>query len=71
MSEVVTLSIEAKDGAARVGALKTPQGVVTTPAFMPVATQASVKALTSDEVSALGAGMVLANTYHLMLRPGP
>ena len=71
MGSVVTLSIEATDGAARAGELSTPHGVVTTPAFMPVATQASVKALTSDEVGALGAEMVLANTYHLLLRPGP
>ena len=71
MGDVVTLSIEATDGAARAGELSTPHGVVTTPAFMPVATQASVKALTSDEVGALGAEMVLANTYHLLLRPGP
>lgn len=70
MSVPITLSIEATDSAARVGTLTTPHGVVSTPAFMPVATQASVKALTSDEVSALGAEIVLANTYHLMLRPG-
>lgn len=70
MTDVVMLDIEATDGAARVGTLTTPHGMVTTPAFMPVATQASVKALTSDEVGALGAEMVLANTYHLMLRPG-
>ena len=70
MKDVVSLCIQATDGAARVGTLTTPHGMVSTPAFMPVATQASVKALTSDEVSALGAEMVLANTYHLMLRPG-
>ena len=70
MAEVVTLNVEATDGAARVGRLATPRGGVRTPAFMPVATQASVKALTGDEVRALGAEMALANTYHLMLRPG-
>ena len=70
MSDPITLSIKATDGAARVGTLGTPHGSVSTPAFMPVATQASVKALASDEVGALGAEMVLANTYHLMLRPG-
>jgi queuine tRNA-ribosyltransferase len=70
MSKPVTLSIEATDGAARVGTFTTPHGSVSTPAFMPVATQASVKALASDEVGALGAEIVLANTYHLMLRPG-
>ncbi len=70
MPNVVSLRIESTDGAARAGSLSTPHGSVATPAFMPVATQASVKALTSDEVGALGAEMVLANTYHLMLRPG-
>lgn len=70
MPEVVSLRIETTDGAARVGRLSTPHGLVQTPAFMPVATQASVKALTGDEVAELGAQMVLANTYHLMLRPG-
>ena len=70
MPGVVSLRIESTDGAARAGTLSTPHGSVATPAFMPVATQASVKALTSDEVGALGAAMVLANTYHLMLRPG-
>ena len=70
MSNVVSLRIESTDGAARAGTLSTPHGSVATPAFMPVATQASVKALTSEEVGALGAEMVLANTYHLMLRPG-
>ncbi len=70
MSVPIALSIEATDSAARVGTLTMPHGAVSTPAFMPVATQASVKALTGDEVSRLGAEMVLANTYHLMLRPG-
>lgn len=70
MPDVVSLSIEATDSAARVGMLRTPHGAVQTPAFMPVATQASVKALTGEEVGVLGAEMVLANTYHLMLRPG-
>jgi queuine tRNA-ribosyltransferase len=55
---------------ARLGMLTTPHGEVPTPAFMPVGTQASVKALTPEDVSSLGAGMVLANTYHLYLRPG-
>lgn len=55
---------------ARVGTLITPHGEVPTPAFMPVGTQASVKALTPEDVSGLGAAMVLANTYHLYLRPG-
>jgi queuine tRNA-ribosyltransferase len=62
----------AEDGrsAARKGELTLPHGVVQTPAFMPVGTQATVKTLTPDEVRATGARIVLANTYHLMLRPG-
>ena len=55
---------------ARTGILTTAHGEVQTPAFMPVGTQASVKALTPEDVSGLGAGMVLSNTYHLYLRPG-
>ena len=50
--------------------MRTPHGIVATPAFMPVATQASVKGLSPEEVRALGAGMVLSNAYHLYLRPG-
>jgi queuine tRNA-ribosyltransferase len=57
-------------GRARAGELTTPHGRVATPAFMPVATQASVKSLTPEEVMALGAEMVLCNAYHLYLRPG-
>jgi queuine tRNA-ribosyltransferase len=60
----------ARDGAARRGRIRTRHGVVETPAFMPVATQATVKALTPDEVQATGARMVIMNTYHLWLRPG-
>ncbi len=55
---------------ARRGRLTTPHAIAETPVFMPVGTQATVKSLTWDEVSATGAGMVLANTYHLYLRPG-
>ena len=57
-------------GTARAGTLTTPHAVVPTPCFMPVATQATVKALTPDEVSSAGARMVIMNTYHLWLRPG-
>jgi len=60
----------ASDGAARRGEIATPHGTVRTPAFMPVGTQATVKALYPDQVRETGADMVLANTYHLMLRPG-
>ncbi len=62
--------ILARDGAARRGEILTPHGAIRTPAFMPVGTQASVKAMYPDQVHALGADIVLANTYHLMLRPG-
>ena len=55
---------------ARAGMITTTHGTVPTPAFMPVGTQASVKALTPEDVSSLGAHMVLGNTYHLYLRPG-
>jgi queuine tRNA-ribosyltransferase len=61
----------AQDGAARAGILTTRHGDVPTPTFMPVGTQASVKTLTPAEVAATGARIVLANTYHLWLRPGP
>jgi queuine tRNA-ribosyltransferase len=55
---------------ARLGRLTTPHGVIETPAFMPVGTAATVKALTQDALEELGAGIILANTYHLYLRPG-
>jgi queuine tRNA-ribosyltransferase len=60
----------ATDGAARCGEVMTPHGPVATPAFMPVGTQATVKALAPGTVRATGADIVLGNTYHLMLRPG-
>ena len=68
---VVRLEIEARDGEARAGLLKTPHGLVPTPTFMPVGTQGVVKTLSPDEVAATGARVVLGNTYHLWLRPGP
>ena len=60
----------AQDGAARRGEVTTPRGTIRTPAFMPVGTAATVKALYFDQVKDAGADIVLANTYHLMLRPG-
>ena len=60
----------ATDGAARRGLLHTGHGSVETPAFMPVGTAGTVKGMTAEQVAASGAAMVLANTYHLMLRPG-
>ncbi len=62
--------IAATDGAARTGVLKTARGDIRTPAFMPVGTAATVKALTVDQVASTGADIILGNTYHLMLRPG-
>ncbi len=62
--------ITATSGTARTGALKTPRGDIRTPAFMPVGTAGTVKALYMDQVSDAGADIILGNTYHLMLRPG-
>jgi len=66
----VGFEVLARDGAARAGRLTTAHGVVETPAFMPVGTAATVKAMTPDGVAATGARLILGNTYHLMLRPG-
>src|SRR5580698_401112 len=60
----------ATDGAARTGAMTTAHGIVQTPAFMPVGTQAAVKGVHHDDVRAARTELLLANTYHLMLRPG-
>ena len=65
-----THRVLATDGAARTGVLQTAHGEVATPAFMPVGTAGTVKAMTADAVRATGADIVLGNTYHLMLRPG-
>jgi queuine tRNA-ribosyltransferase len=70
MSAPFSFRLLATDGGARRGEIVTPHGVVQTPAFMPVGTQATVKGLTPDVVRATGAEIVLGNTYHLMLRPG-
>jgi queuine tRNA-ribosyltransferase len=69
---LVALTIEARDGAtdARAGRLRTAHGDVRTPAFVPLATKATVKGLLPSEVKALGYDMVLGNTFHLMLNPG-
>jgi queuine tRNA-ribosyltransferase len=66
----VSFRVVANDGAARAGVLATSRGEIRTPAFMPVGTKGTVKSLHPDEVSALGADVVLANTYHLHFRPG-
>ena len=66
----ISFKLLATDGAARRGQVTTPHGSAQTPMFMPVATQATVKGLTFDEVRSLGAETVLSNAYHLYLRPG-
>src|SRR5678815_4541219 len=63
-------ALDQTDGRARAGRLTTPHGVVDTPAFMPVGTAAAVKAVTRRDLQEAGAQIILANTYHLMLRPG-
>ena len=63
-------AIRASEGRARAGVFSTPRGDILTPAFMPVGTAGAVKALTMDQVRATGAGIILGNTVHLMLRPG-
>jgi queuine tRNA-ribosyltransferase len=68
---VISYQLDATSGAARAGRISTRHGEVPTPAFMPVGTQASVKALSAGEVAGTGARMQIMNTYHLWLRPGP
>src|SRR5919205_4371125 len=70
MPDAFSFRLIATDGEARCGEMATPHGRVATPAFMPVGTQATVKGLAPETVRATGADIVLANTYHLMLRPG-
>lgn len=70
MSDAAAFRVEHRDGAARAGVLLTAHGSVATPAFMPVGTRGTVRALDSRDLSEAGTEMVLANTYHLMLRPG-
>jgi queuine tRNA-ribosyltransferase len=65
-----SFSISATDGAARTGTITMQRGEIRTPAFMPVGTAATVKAMRPEEVRAAGADIILGNTYHLMLRPG-
>ena len=66
----IKFSVTSKDGAARRGVLTTPHGALRTPAFIPVGTQATVKSLDTADLRRVGAEIVLANTYHLYLRPG-
>lgn len=67
---VFSFMLHATDGAARTGIIETPKGAIRTPAFMPVGTAGTVKAMFPEDVRATGADIVLGNTYHLMLRPG-
>jgi len=66
---MISFSVSHRDGAARGGTLTAPHGSVETPVFMPVGTAGTIKGVTPDQVRASGAGMILANTYHLQLRP--
>jgi queuine tRNA-ribosyltransferase len=70
MADSFSFSVTRTDGAARTGEIRMPRGVIRTPAFMPVGTAGTVKAMYPEQVKALGADVVLGNTYHLMLRPG-
>ncbi|HEX2217073.1 MAG TPA: tRNA guanosine(34) transglycosylase Tgt [Xanthobacteraceae bacterium] len=70
MTAPFSFHLLATDGAARTGEIATPHGVVRTPAFMPVGTQATIKGMHPEAVRATGTDVVLGNTYHLMLRPG-
>jgi queuine tRNA-ribosyltransferase len=71
VSEAFRFEVLGEDKMARTGVITAPRGTIRTPAFMPVGTAATVKAMHPEAVKALGADIVLANTYHLMLRPGP
>ena len=67
----LTFEIDAREGDARAGRLMTPHGPVATPAFIPLATKGSVRGMASREVAGMGFEMVLGNTYHLLVAPGP
>ncbi|WP_370228915.1 tRNA guanosine(34) transglycosylase Tgt [Cognatishimia sp.] len=69
MTKRISFSLNATDGKARTGVISTPRGDIRTPAFMPVGTAATVKAMMPESVRATGADILLGNTYHLMLRP--
>jgi queuine tRNA-ribosyltransferase len=70
-ARLIGFRVERTSGHARAGAIETQHGSVPTPAFMPVGTQATVKGLDADELARTGAKMLIMNTYHLLLRPGP
>jgi queuine tRNA-ribosyltransferase len=68
--QTIRFDITSTDGSARLGQITTRRGIINTPAFMPVGTNATVKAMSPDEMKELGAEILLSNTYHLYLRPG-
>src|SRR5690606_29761827 len=70
MTDRFSFHLLGTDGNARRGEIRLPRGTIRTPAFMPVGTAGTVKAMYPDQVRALGADIILGNTYHLMLRPG-
>ncbi len=70
MTQKFSFAVAQRDGRARTGMISTPRGDIETPAFMPVGTAATVKAMLPENVRATGADILLGNTYHLMLRPG-
>src|SRR6187455_2584901 len=70
MESSFSFTLHGTDGAARVGEFSTPHGVVQTPAFMPVGTQGTVKAMRHEDLESIGTEIILGNTYHLFLRPG-
>ena len=71
MTIAIQYNLAASDGLARAGQIVTPHGAIATPAFMPVGTRAAVKAMAPDELWGMGFRLVLANAYHLLVRPGP
>src|SRR5690606_19027775 len=70
MTDRFSFSVISTEGRARRGAISMPRGTIRTPAFMPVGTGCTVKAMYMDPVRCVGADIILGNTYHLMLRPG-
>ncbi|HSS04321.1 MAG TPA: tRNA-guanine transglycosylase, partial [Solirubrobacterales bacterium] len=70
-SQRLRFEVAARDGAARAGVLHTPHGEVRTPAFIPLATKGTVRGLESREVAEVGYQLILGNTYHLFVSPGP
>jgi queuine tRNA-ribosyltransferase len=70
MTQSFSFALTSQDGGARQGEIRSPRGLIRTPAFMPVGTAATVKAMLPETVKSTGADVILANTYHLMLRPG-